>query len=79
MTAWIAARQAPLSTVFSQEEYCTGLPGPPPGDFPDLGTEPMSPASLALQVDSFTTEPLGKPSRGQKISSYLWTSTDGKT
>ena len=34
---------------------------PPPGGLPDPGTEPMSPASPALQTDSLPTEPPGKP------------------
>ena len=38
------AHQAPLSTGFSRQEYWGGLPFPPPGDLPDPGTEPMSPA-----------------------------------
>ena len=32
-------RQAPLSMGFSRQEYWSGLPCPPPGDFPDLGIE----------------------------------------
>ena len=40
---------------FSRQEHWSGLPCPPPGDLPDPGTEPRSPA---LQADS---EPLGKP------------------
>ena len=39
-TPWALARQAPLSMGFSRQEYCSGLPGPPPGDSPDLGIEP---------------------------------------
>ena len=38
------APQAPLSMGFSREEYWSRLPFPSPGDLPDLGTEPMSPA-----------------------------------
>ena len=34
------AHQAPLSMGFSRQEYLSGLPGPPPGDVPDPGTEP---------------------------------------
>ena len=34
---------------------------PPPGDLPHPGTEPTSPMSPALQVDSLLTEPPGKP------------------
>ena len=39
----------------------SGLSRPPPGDLPDPRIEPESPMSPALQVDSFTAEPLGKP------------------
>jgi len=37
-----------LSMEFSRQEYCSGLPFPPPGDLPNPGTETVSPA---LQVD----------------------------
>ena len=37
---------------FSRQEYWSGLPCPPPGDLPDPGIRPMSPASPALQADS---------------------------
>ena len=49
---WIVAYQAPLSMGFSQQEYWSVLLCPPPGDLPDPGMEPMSPASPALQVGS---------------------------
>ena len=45
VTLWTIARQAPLSIGFSRQEYWSGLPCPPPGDLPDLGIEPISPAS----------------------------------
>ena len=38
---------------FSRQEYWSGLPFPSPGDLPDPGIEPGSPA---LQADSFPTE-----------------------
>ena len=62
-TPWTGARQALLSMGFSRQEYCSGLPFPSPGDLPDPGIEPRSPA---LQVDSLQSEPPGKFS--QKIS-----------
>ena len=34
-TLWTVVRQAPLSTKFSRQEYCSGLPFPPPGDLPN--------------------------------------------
>ena len=58
LTPWTAARQAPLSMGFSRQEYWSGLPCPPPGDLPDPGIEPRSPA---LQIDSLPSEPPGKP------------------
>ena len=50
--------QAPLSMGFSRQEYWSGLPFPSPGDLPDPGIEPGSPA---LQADSLPTELRGKP------------------
>ena len=43
-TPWTVACQAPLSTGFSRQACWSGLSFPPPGDPPDPGTEPMSPA-----------------------------------
>ena len=43
---------------FSRQEYWSGLPCPPPGDLPNPGIEPRSPA---LQVDSLPSDPPGKP------------------
>ena len=40
------------------QEYWSGLPCSPPGDFPDPKTEPASPV---LQADSLPTEPPEKP------------------
>ena len=63
VTLWTAAHQAPLSMGFSRQEYWSGLPCPPPGDLPDLGIEPTTLASPALQADSLPTESPGKPSQ----------------
>ena len=54
-TPWTVAYQAPPSMGFSRQEYWSGLPFPSPGDLPDSGIEPRSPA---LQADSLTSEPL---------------------
>ena len=56
---WAVAYQAPLSMGFSRLECWSGLPFPPPGDLPNPGIKPGSPA---LQADSLLTEPPGKPS-----------------
>ena len=58
------AHQAPLSMGFSREEYWPGLPCPPPGDLPNPGTEPTSPAPPAVAGRFFTPEPRGKPAEG---------------
>ena len=57
-TLWTVAYQAPPSMGFSRQEYWSGLPFLSPGDFPDPGIEPGSPA---LETDTLTSEPLGKP------------------
>ena len=44
VTPWTVARQAPLSMGFSRQEYWSGLPFPSPGDLPDPGIKPASPA-----------------------------------
>ena len=53
----------PSSSVhaISQQEYWSGLPFPPPGDLPDPGIKPASPASPTLAGRFFTTESLGSP------------------
>ena len=43
---------------FSRQEYWSGLPFPPPGDLPNPGIKPGSPA---LQADPLLPEPPGKP------------------
>ena len=55
---WAVACQAPLSMGFSQQEYHSGLPCPPPGDLPDLGIELGSLTFPALAVVFFTTREL---------------------
>ena len=52
-TLQTVAHQAPLSVGFSRQEYWSGLPFPSPGDPPNPGIEPKSPA---LQADSLPTE-----------------------
>ena len=55
---WTVAPQAPLSMEFSSQGHWRGLPFPSPGDIPNLGIEPASPA---LTGGYFTTEPPAKP------------------
>ena len=57
-TPWTIAYQTPQSTGFSRQEYRSGLPFPSPGDPPNPGIEPGSPA---LQADSLLPESPGKP------------------
>ena len=79
VTPGTVARQAPLSTEFSRQEYLSGLPFLTPGDLPNPGIEPVplvppaSPASIGRQItachlESGTTVPPGKP----QIKAYPW-------
>ena len=54
--------------IFFRQEYWSGLPFPTPGDLSDPGIEPGSPVSPALQVDSLSTEPLGKSKGEMEVS-----------
>ena len=51
------AYQAPLSIEFSRQGYWSGLPFPSPGDIPNSGIKPGSPA---LQADALLSDLLGK-------------------
>ena len=54
---WTAAYQAPLSMVFSRQEYRSGQPLPSLGDLLDPGIDPWS---LASQADFLPSELPGK-------------------
>ena len=56
-TPWTVAQQAPLSMGRPRQKYWSGLPFPSPGDLPDTGIKPASPA---LAGRFFITEPSGK-------------------
>ena len=69
-TPWTVAYQAPPSMGFSRQECWSGLPFPSPGDLPDPGIKPGSPA---LQADALPSEPPGKvPKKGnaKECSNY---------
>ena len=55
---WTVTCQAPLSMEFSRQEYWSGKLFPSPGDLPNPGIEPRSPA---LQADFLPCEPPGRP------------------
>ena len=57
---WTVACQAPLSMVFSRQEYWNGLPRPSPRDLPHPGIEPRLFCLLHWQVASL---PLVPPSK----------------
>ena len=69
-TLWPIVHQAPLSMEFSRQKYWCGLPFPPPGNLPDPGIEPRSPA---MQADALPSETPGKPSmEGEGNSEAGW-------
>ena len=64
VTPWTIAHQARLSMGFPKQEHWSRLSFPSPGDLPDPGIKPGSPA---LQEDSLQTEPPGKPLRAEYL------------
>ena len=61
-TLWTTGLLCPWTSP--GKSYWSGLPFPSPGDLPDPGIEPRSPA---LQVVSLPTEPPGKPLGSDKF------------
>ena len=57
-TPWTLAHQTSLCMALSRQEYWNGYPLPSTGDLPDPVTKPRFPA---LQADSLSSEPRGKP------------------
>ena len=53
VTPWTVVCLAPLSIIFSRQEYWSEFPFPSPGDIPDPGIEP---GSFASQADSLPSE-----------------------
>ena len=70
VTPWNVALQAPRSMEFPTQEYWSGLPFPSPGDLPNPGIEPTSPA---LKVDSLPVSHHGS----LKLSVELCKKTSG--
>ena len=67
-TPWTGAHQSPLSMGFSRPEYWSWWPFPSPGDFPNPGIKPGSPA---LPADSLPSKPPGKPRLSANHTSFL--------
>ena len=65
---WTVACQAPLTMEFSRKEYWSWLPFPIPGDFPDPGIKPPSPA---LTGGFFITAPFEKPEAAFTVFKYV--------
>ena len=58
VTPWTVACQVLLHMEFSRQEYWSRLSFPSPRDLPNSGIEPRS---YALQADSLSSGPPGKP------------------
>ena len=63
-----ATPQTIQSMEFSRSEYWSGQPFPSPGDLPNPGIEPRSPA---LQVDSLPAESPGKLENSQRDQTII--------
>ena len=65
LTLWDPMDYSPPGSVHGiLQKYWSGLPFPSPGDFPDPGIKPGSPA---LQADSLPAKPQGQPCAGELI------------
>ena len=56
-----------MSIEFSRQEYWSGLSFPSPGDLPNPGIKPGSPA---LQADSLLLEPSGKKKKSHRAHTF---------
>ena len=63
--------QAPPSMGFSRQEYWSGLSFPP-GDLPNPGIEPGSPASPDWQGDSLPLSHLGSLSKASETQAIMF-------
>ena len=70
MTPWTGTHHTRLSIGFSRQECWSELPFPSPGDLPNPGMEPGSPA---LQSDSLLCKPQGKLSQTISPGSLAFT------
>ena len=79
MTLWTVTCLAPLSIGFPRQEYCSGLPCPPPGDLPNPGTESASPVlqvcSLLLSQQEEKLCQAKKKKKKKKMQLFLIRST----
>ena len=73
-TPWTIARQAPLSTRFSRQEYWSGLPFPTSGDLPNPGIKLQSHVSYIGRQVLYHQRHLGS---SKSIDVDRW--TDGQT
>ena len=67
VTPWTVAHQAPLSMELPRQEDWSGLTFLSPGDLPDPGIKPGSPA---LRADSLPPELQGKPIQNDPFYKY---------
>ena len=71
VTPWTVAHQAPLFMGFPRQENWSGLSFSSPGDLPNPGIEPMSPA---LAGEFFTAKPPRKTTHivaNSRMSSFF--------
>ena len=62
---------ASLAMIFFRQEYWNGLPSP--GQLPDPGVKPRSPA---LQADSLPAEPQGRLGNEKKVYTIYHAASD---
>ena len=73
---WTVACQTPLSLGFPRQEHYSGLPFPSPGNLPQTGIEPTSPARAGT---FFTTESTASDIKQNEIMPFEVTWMDLET
>ena len=72
LTPWTIVCQAPPSMGFSRQQVWSRVPFPSPGDLPNLGIKPPSPASPALAGRFFTYWATWEALQGTPINKTWW-------
>ena len=72
VTSSTVVHQAPPSMEFPRQEYWSGLPFPTPGDLPDPGIKPTSPALAGRFFNTVTTRCVTASCLKKNVHNLIW-------